>query len=177
MSKWFQNCKESIKEAKAICTCSIQEAEALCSTTIRETEAQWSLSGLTPFNNHTLKPFSTLKKRLSKRRVRVNSTSSLHLSSCPMSQPPEIPWCMLVTSYHILLGQALTSHPFIISQGASPSQQGSALRAFLPLLHSEHVHLDPSSSITSQAWWMSHLPVGPHPRWLLRGPLVQSSKR
>ena len=31
---------ESIKEAKAICTCSIPEAETHCSTAIREAEAQ-----------------------------------------------------------------------------------------------------------------------------------------
>ena len=31
---------ESIKEAKATCTCSIQEAKALCFTAIRDTEAQ-----------------------------------------------------------------------------------------------------------------------------------------
>ena len=32
---------------------------------------------------------------------------------------------MLVASYHILMGQALLSHPFTLSQGASPVQQPS----------------------------------------------------
>ena len=32
----------------------------------------------------------------------------------------------LVASYHILMGQALTSHPFSLSQGASSSEQVSA---------------------------------------------------
>ena len=32
----------------------------------------------------------------------------------------------LVASYHILLGQALMSHPFSLSQGASSSEQVSA---------------------------------------------------
>ena len=40
---------------------------------------------LAPFNAHMLKPFSTLKKKLSKRRVRVNSTSSL-----PVKLPCEL---------------------------------------------------------------------------------------
>ena len=33
---------------------------------------------------------------------------------------------MLVASYHILLGQTPTSHPFMLSQGASPVEQQSA---------------------------------------------------
>ena len=39
---------------------------------------------------------------------------------------------MLVAYYHLLLGHALTLHPFNISQGASPSQQGSGPRAPSP---------------------------------------------
>ena len=39
---------------------------------------------------------------------------------------------MLVASYHILLGHVLMSHLFSISQGASPSQQGSVLRTSFP---------------------------------------------
>ena len=33
---------------------------------------------------------------------------------------------MLVAPYHILMGQAPTSHPFTLSQGASPTEQPSA---------------------------------------------------
>ena len=36
---------------------------------------------------------------------------------------------MLVASYHILMGQAPTSHPFTLSQGASPVEQPSASAA------------------------------------------------
>ena len=36
---------------------------------------------------------------------------------------------MLVGSYHILLGQEPMSHPFTLSQGASPVEQQSALAA------------------------------------------------
>ena len=72
---------ESIKEAKAICTHSIQEAETHCSTAIREVEARGSPRPA-PFSNHMLKPFNALKKKPSKRRVRVNSTSS------PPVKPP-----------------------------------------------------------------------------------------
>ena len=66
---------ESIKEAKAICTHSIQEVENCCSVAIREAEA-WKPPRWSPFSSHTIKPFSTLKRSLLKRRERVNSTSS-----------------------------------------------------------------------------------------------------
>ena len=36
---------------------------------------------------------------------------------------------MLVASYHVLLGHALMSHPFSLSQGASSSEQVSASMA------------------------------------------------
>ena len=36
---------------------------------------------------------------------------------------------MLVASYHILVGQALTSHPFTLPQGTSPAEQQSASAA------------------------------------------------
>ena len=65
---------ESIKEAKALCTCSIQEAESCCSIAIRKAEPKGP-PRLALFNNHTTKPFSTLKRNLLKRRERVNSTS------------------------------------------------------------------------------------------------------
>ena len=39
---------------------------------------------------------------------------------------------MLVASYHILMGQALMSHPFSLSQGASSSEQVSAPMAPSP---------------------------------------------
>ena len=90
---------ESIKEAKAICTHSIQEAKTLCSTTMSR-----KLRPLVPTPSRKLKPFAprplgrqrprepprlthftehipsppnTWKNKLSKRKVRVNLTSSL----------------------------------------------------------------------------------------------------
>ena len=120
-----------------------------------------------------LKPFSTLKKRLSKRRVRVNSTSSL-----PVNPPYEpAPWILQCTGillpYIAETGANVPS--FSISQGACPSQQGSAPRAPSPLLLS--IHLDPSGIITHQTWQMSCLLAGLHPRQLPRGPLVWSGER
>ena len=85
--------EESTKEAKALCTCSIREAdtncahsikeaEAHCSTAIREAEALGA-SQASSFNSHMPRTFSILKKRPSKRRVKVNSTFSL---------PAKLPW-------------------------------------------------------------------------------------
>ena len=56
------------------------------------------------------------------------------LSTCQaalQASPPK-PHGTLVTSYHILLGHAPASHLFRISQGTSPSQQGSAPGASSP---------------------------------------------
>ena len=77
---------ESIKEAKAVCAHSVQEAETHCSTAIREAEASEASQA------HTLKLFSTLKKKLSKGRVRVNSTSSLPVKP-PYKPALPIPQC------------------------------------------------------------------------------------
>ena len=70
---------------------------------------------------------------------------------------------MLVASYHVLLGQALTSHPFSLSQGASSSEQVSTAMAPSPPVpeHSprpkqwhpspDPVDVSPPSGTTSKA--------------------------
>ena len=72
---------------------------------------------------------------------------------------------MLVASYHILLGHALTSHPFSLSQGASPSEQVSAPGAPSPPApeHSPRPKQQhPSPDLVDVL-----PPAGPHPRQLL----------
>ena len=62
---------------------------------------------------------------------------SLCLSSCPINISPAKLRGALVASYHILMGQPPTSHPFSLSQGASPTKQPSASAA-PPVLAPEH---------------------------------------
>ena len=128
---------------------------------------------LAHFNNHMLKPFSTYKKKLSE-----ESKGQLNLlSTCQATlwaSPPKF-YGMLVAFYHILLGHVPMSHPFSISQGASPPNKGLS-PGLLPLLCLS-IPLDPSSGITPQTQQMSCLLAGPHPRQLLSDPLVWSSKR
>ena len=117
----------SIKEAKAICAHSIQEAKTLCSTAIREAEAQGAseAGSLQQLHAKTI-------QHLEAEPIKEESKGQLNFfSACQTSlwsSPPEL--CgMLVASYHISLGHALTSHPYSLSKGASPSGQGSASRA------------------------------------------------
>ena len=129
---------------------------------------------LAHFNNHMLKPFSTLKKKPLKRRARVSPTSSLPVklpyepalqNSIVHQQHPTMHcWDM---HQHLILS-ALPKELPLLDKGLPPG---------VPLLLCLSIHLDPSGSITLQTQQMSCLPVGPHPRQLLRGPLVQSGKR
>ena len=70
------------------------------------------------------KPPKTWKNKSSKRKAEAKLTSCLpvRLSYIPAQWAQDV----LVTSYHILLGQAPTSHPFTLLQGASPAEQQSA---------------------------------------------------
>ena len=121
---------ESIKEAKAICTHSTQEDETLCSTTIREAEAQGASQAGSLQQLHT-KSIQHLEEQV----IEEESKGQLHfLSTCQAAlwaSPPKLHGT-LVASYHILLGHAPTSHPFSLSQGASPSEQVSAPRVPSP---------------------------------------------
>ena len=121
---------ESIKKAKAICAHSIQEAETHCSIAIREAEAQRaSQAGSIQQSHHKA------IQHLEEKSIEEESKGQLNfLSICQatlQASPPK--FCgTLVVSYHILLGHAPASNLFSISQGASPSQQGSAPKDFFP---------------------------------------------
>ena len=121
---------ESIKEARAVCTHSIQEAKTHCSTVIRKVEAPGASQAGSIQQSHT-----KVIQCLEKEAIEEESKGRLNfLSACQATlraSPPKS--CgMLVSSYHISLGHVLTSHLFSISQGASPSQQGSIPRASSP---------------------------------------------
>ena len=163
---------ESIKEAKTLCTHSIQEAETHCSTAIREAEA-WGASQAGSLQQSHTKTIQHLEEA-----IKEESKGQLNfLSICQatlQASPPKFHG-MLVASYHILLGHVLTSHLLSISQGASPSQQGSIPGASSPPA--------PEHSPRPQQWCHSPDPMDVFPpsgttsKATPKGPLVQSSER
>ena len=70
----------------------------------------------------------------------------------------------LVASYHILMGQALMSYPFTLSQGASPVEQPSNPAA--PPLPMPECSPGPKSDTPPQTLWTACLLVELHPRQL-----------
>ena len=150
---------ESVKEAKAVCTLSIKEAKTLCSTVITETEAQGAskAGSLQPLHTKTI-------QHLEEEAIKEESKGQLNfLSVCQAAlqvSPPKL-FGALVTSYHILLGHVLMSHPFSLPKKLPPLDKDLP-PGFPPLLHLS-IHLNSSGSITLQTQWMSCHPVGPHP--------------
>ena len=122
---------------------------------------------LAHFNNHMLKPFSTLKKKLL-RRVRVSSTSPPvklpYETALPNSTACWLPPTMYCWDIH--------QHPILLAFPKELPPLNWGLPPGLPPFLCLSVHLDPSGSITLQTQQMSHLLAGPHPRQPLRGPLV-----
>ena len=137
---------ESIKEAKPVCAHSIQEANTLCSTGIREGEAQGASQAGSLQQLH-----AKTCQHLEKEAIKEESKGQLNfLSACQATlwaSPTELHGT-LVASYHILLGHALTFHPFSLSQGASPSGQGSAYWAPSP----------PAPEHSPRPKWWDHSP-------------------
>ena len=136
--------KESIKEAKALCThsiretettCahSIKEAEAHCSTAIREAEA-WGSSQASSIQQFHAKGIQHLEEEAieeeSKGHLNFLSTCQAALEASPLKS-----CSMLLASYQVLLGHTLTSHLSASPQGASPSQQGLTPRASFSSAH------------------------------------------
>ena len=120
-------CSTTIKEAKATYTHSIQEAKTLCSMAIRDMEA-WGASQADSLHQSHAKSIQCLEEQA----IKEESKSQLNLlSACQAAlwaSPVEL-CSVLVASYNLLLGQALMSQPFSLSQGASSSEQVSALMA------------------------------------------------
>ena len=140
-------CSSIVKEAKVTCACTIWEAKALCSTTIRDVETQGASQADSLQWRHA-KTFQNLEEQV----IQEEGKSQIDfLSACQaalQASPVELRGT-LVASYHILMGQAPTSHPFTLSQGASPIEQPSAPVAPPPVPeHSprpkwQHPSLDP----------------------------------
>ena len=117
-------CSTTVKEAKATCACTIWEAEALCSTAIRDLEI-WRASQADSLQWRHAKTIQHLEEQV----IQEEGKSQIDfLSACQatiQANPVELRG-VLVASYHFLMGQAPTSHPFTLSQGASPTEQLSA---------------------------------------------------
>ena len=118
---------ESIKEAKAICTCAIQEAETICSVAIREADTQGA-SQAEPLHKWHAKVIKHLEEQViqeeGKSQIDFLSTCQTAINTSPVKLRGA-----LVASYDILMGQAPTSHPFSLSQGASLLSNPSASAA------------------------------------------------
>ena len=117
-------CSTTAKEAKASCTHTIWEAKALCSTAIRYAETQGTSQADSIHRWHAM----TIK-HLEEQVIQEEGKSQINfLSTCQatLQASPAEHRGALVASYHILMGQAPTSHPFTLSQGAFPIEQLSA---------------------------------------------------
>ena len=112
---------ESIKKAKAVCTCTIWEAKTTCSTAIREAET-WGASQAESLHRWHAKTMKCLEEQVIQEECK-NQVD--FLSTCPAAlntSPIELRGT-LVASYHILMGLAPMSYPFTLSQGASSAEQ------------------------------------------------------
>ena len=109
---------ESVKETKAICAHSVWEAKTHCSIAIREAEAQGASQAGSLQQSHAkiIQHLAEAIEEESKGQLNFLSTCQATLQA----SPPKFHGT-LVASYHIMLGHVPTSHPFNISQGASPS--------------------------------------------------------
>ena len=129
---------------------------------------------LTHSTGNMPKPSNTWRKKSSKRKVRVRLTYSLPFKLPYKASPAELRGAM-VASYHILMGQAPISHPFTLSQGASPIEQLSAPAVLLVQCLS--VPPGPRGNTPPLTQWMTCLLAGPHPRQPQKGPPAPSGKR
>ena len=116
-------CSTTVKEAKATCTCSIQEAETLCSKTIREAEAQGASQADLLHQTHT-KSIQHLEEQAIQKESKSQLDFIFACQAAIQARPVEL-CSTLVASYHVLMGQAPTSHPFTLSQEASSTEQVS----------------------------------------------------
>ena len=82
----------------------------------------------------------------------------------------------LVASYHILVGQTSPSHPFILSQRASPVEEQPASAA-PPQHQCPSSLLGPKDDTLPQILWRACLWAEPHGRLLWKNPPAPSGKR
>ena len=155
---------QTIKEAKTTCTCTISEAKATCSVAIKDAKTQGPLRpshSKATWQNH---PRSGEQVIQEEGRSQTN-----FLSACQTAlhdSPVELKGVLV--AYHILLGQAPASHPFTLSQGASPAEQQSAPAA--PPAPAPKQSPRPKRWHPPQTLWTACLWVGPHPRQPQKSP-------
>ena len=159
-------CSTTIKEAKTTSTCFIQEAKTLCSMAIRDTETWGASQADSLHQSHAMSI-----KCLDEQAIEEESKSQLDLLfTCQAAlQASPVELCSaLVASYHVLMGQAPTSHPFNLSQGASSSEQVSNPMAPSPPApeHSprpkwQHPSLDPIDVSPPSRTMSKATPEGP----------------
>ena len=117
-------CSAAVKEAKATCTHTIWEADAIGSAAIRDDETLGA-SQANSLHRHHAKTIKHLEEQV----IQEEGKSQIDfLSACQaalQASPTELRGA-LVASYHTLMGQAPMSHPFTLSEGASPIEQPSA---------------------------------------------------
>ena len=114
----------TIRESKATCTHSIQEAKTLCSMAIREAETPGASQDDSLHCSHT-KSIQCLEEQAIKEESKSQLDFFLACQATIQASPVEL--CIVqVAFYHILMGQAPTSHPFSLSQRASSSEEVSA---------------------------------------------------
>ena len=118
---------ESIKEAKAICTHAIRDAETICSAAIREAETQGASQAESLHRQHA-EVIKCLKEQVIQEEGK-SQIDFLYTCQAALNTSPRELRGALVAFYHILLGQAPTSHPFSLTQGASSAEQPSASSA------------------------------------------------
>ena len=121
-------CSATVKEAKATCAHTIWEAETFCSTAIRDAEIQGASQA--DSLHHTLhQRHAKTIQHLEEQVIQEEGKSQIDfLSACQAALQASLIELRgaMVASYHMLMGQASTSHPFTLSQEASPAKQLSA---------------------------------------------------
>ena len=166
-------CFMTAKEAKTTWACNIQESEAAWSMAIRDAKTQRASHAELLQREH-----DKVMQNLETQAIQEEGRSQADfLSACQAAlytSPVELKG-MLVASYHVLLGQTPTSHPFALSQRTSPVEEQSAPTA--PPCQCPSSPLGPKDNILPQILWRACLWAEPHPRQHQKGPPVPSSRR
>ena len=123
-------CSTTVKEAKATCAHTIWEAKAQCSTAIRDAETQGASQADSLQQRH-VKTIQHLEEQVIQEEGEIQTDFLSVCQTALQASSVELRG-MLVALYHLLMGQAPMSHPFTLSQGASPNEQLSAQAAPSP---------------------------------------------
>ena len=117
-------CASAIWEAETICSAAIKEVETICFAAIREAETQGASQAESLHRWH-----AEVIKHLEEQVIQEEGKSQIDFLSTCQAAVNASPWEFrgaLVASYHILMGQAPSSHPFSLSQGASTKQPSAS---------------------------------------------------